>query len=185
MKILALIGSLRAASFSKKIAEAAAELAPEGTTVEIVDGRDLPLYDQDLDGDEKPPSVVRLHEQVNGADALLFISPEYNYGIPGTLKNLIDWASRPVYNSPLKGRPTMLIALSPSPAGGSRAHAQLGTVLAGTLTPVFVAPGFLIGRVHEQFDETGTLTNELTKIRLERTLADFLEWAARNPPPNA
>ena len=88
VRILALIGSLRAASFSKKIAEAAAELAPEGTTVEIVDGRDLPLYDQDLDGDEKPESVVRLHEQVNGADALLFISPEFNYGIPGTLKNV-------------------------------------------------------------------------------------------------
>ena len=185
MKILALIGSLRAASFSKMLAQAAAELAPEGTTLEIVDGRDLPLYDQDLDGEEKPAAVQTLHDQVSGADALLFISPEYNYGIPGTLKNLIDWASRPAYNSPLKDRPSMVIALSLAPAGGSRAHAQLGTVLAGTLTPVFVTPGFLVGGVHEQFDENGTLTNELTKVRLERTLAGFVEWAKKNPPPSA
>ena len=179
MKILALIGSLRAASFSKKLAVAAGDLAPEGTTVEIVDGRDLPLYDQDLDGEEKPPAVQTLLDQLNEADALLFITPEFNYGIPGTLKNLIDWASRPAYNSPLTGRPSMVIALSLAPAGGSRAHAQLGVVLAGTLTPVFVTPGFLVGGIHEQFDENGTLTNELTRIRLERTLAGFVEWAEK------
>ena len=179
MKILALIGSLRAASFSRKLALAAGELAPEGTTLEIVDGRDLPLYDQDLDGEEKPPAVQALLDQVSAADGLLFITPEYNYGVPGTLKNLIDWASRPAYNSPLKDRPAMVIALSLAPAGGSRAHAQLGTILAGTLTPVFVSPGFLVGGVHEHFDESGALTNELTRVRLERTLAGFVEWAEK------
>jgi chromate reductase len=179
LKILAVVGSLRAASFSRKLALAAGELAPEGTTVEIVDGRDLPLYDQDLDGEEKPAAVQTLLDQVSGADALLFITPEFNYGIPGTLKNLIDWASRPAFKSPLKDRPSMIIGLSPAPAGGSRAHAQLGVVLAGTLTPVFVTPGFLVGGVHEQFDESGALTNELTRVRLERTLAGFVDWAKK------
>ena len=73
----------------------------------------------------------------------------------------------------------MVIALSLAPAGGARAHSQLTTVLGGTLTPVFVTPGFLVGGIHEQFDENGALTNELTKVRLERTLAGFVEWAEK------
>ncbi|MEM9175317.1 MAG: NADPH-dependent FMN reductase [Myxococcota bacterium] len=183
MKILALIGSLRAASFSKKLAQAAAAAAPEGTTIEIVDGRELPLYDQDLDGEEKPAAVQALLDQVSAADGLLFVSPEFNYGIPGTLKNLIDWASRPAFNSPLKGRPSVIMTHSPAPGGGARAHSQLASVLGGTLTPLYVIPGFVVGGVHEQFDADGTLTNELTKTRLDRTLSGFVEWAEKNPVP--
>ena len=177
MKILIAVGSLRAASFSKKLALAAADLGPEGAEFEIVDGRDLPLYDQDLDGEEKPASVQTLVDQVSSADALVFIAPEFNYGIPGTLKNLIDWASRPAYNSPLKNKPSLVIALSVAPAGGARAHSQLSVVLGGTLTPVFVGPGFLVPAVHEKFDESGKLTDDLTGLRLSKTLEGFVAWA--------
>ena len=89
----------------------------------------------------------------------------------------IDWASRPAYNSPLKGKPSLVIALSVAPSGGARAHSQLGTVLAGTLTPVFVGPGFLVPAVHEKFDEHGALSDELTGLRLSRTLEEFVAWA--------
>ena len=179
MKILIAIGSLRAASFSRKLARAAAELAPDEIDTEIIDGRDLPLYDQDLDGDEKPEAVRTLLDQVVGSDAILFVSPEFNYGIPGTLKNLIDWASRPAYASPLKAKPAMVIAHSIAPSGGARAHDQLTSVLVGTLTPVFLAPSFLVPAVHEKFDESGALSDELTKIRLSAALPEFAAWAAK------
>lgn len=104
MKILIIVGSLRSASFTKKLAEAACALGPEGSEFEIIDGRNLPLYDQDLDGEEKPAAVQTMLDRVSTSDALVFVTPEFNYGIPGPLKNLIDWASRPAFNSPLKDR---------------------------------------------------------------------------------
>lgn len=178
MKLLIVIGSLRAASFSRKLALAAEGLGPDGMSFEIIDGRDLPLYDQDLDTDEKPPAVQALVEQITGADALFFVTPEFNYGIPGSLKNLIDWASRPAFRSPLKGKPALLAALSPAPTGGARAYTQLATVLAGTLTPTFLAPSFLVPTVHEKFDEAGALIDDQTKRRLARMLQEFGTWAA-------
>ena len=178
MRVLAVIGSLRKESFSRKLAVAAAALAPAAMELEIVDGRDLPLYDQDLDAEQKPVAVQTLLDRVAGADALLFVTPEYNYGIPGPLKNLIDWASRPAFQSPLKDKPTLLLALSPAPTGGARAYAQLATVLSGTLTPVFLAPSFLVPAVHEKFDAEGRLVDETTSRRLARALEGFAEWAA-------
>ena len=177
MKILVVIGSLRAAAFSRKLGEAIGALAPKGIEVETTDGRALPLYDQDLDGDEKPAAVRALLDQVAAANGIVFVTPEFNYGIPGPLKNLVDWASRPAYNSPLKGKPSLVIAHSIAPSGGARAHVQLTSVLAGTLTPVFVAPSFVVPQVHEKFDERGSLADALTKARLEATLAEFATWA--------
>jgi chromate reductase len=177
VKLLVVVGSLRAAAFSRKLAHAAVALAPEGVECELVDGRDLPLYDQDLDGDEKPEPVQRLVAQLNGAGGVVFVCPEFNYGIPGSLKNLVDWASRPAFRSPLKGKPTLVMGLSIAPTGGVRAHLQLSSVLAGTLTPVFVGPSFLVPAVHEKFDAEGALTDEQTRRRLARTLEQFTAWA--------
>ena len=177
MKVLVFVGSLRAAAFSRKLAQAVVGLAPDGAECEFADGRDLPLYDQDLDGEEKPASVQALLDQVTAAEALVFVTPEFNYGIPGPLKNAIDWASRPAYNSPLKGKPSWVIGLSLSPLGGVRAHDQLQTVLSGTLTPTLLGPSFLVPAVHEKFDGDGALTDELTKARIERTWPAFLEWS--------
>ncbi|MGH0031941.1 MAG: NADPH-dependent FMN reductase [Myxococcota bacterium] len=176
MKILVVVGSLRKAAFSRKLAQAAVELAPEGMELELDDGRALPLYDQDLDGDEKPAPVAALLEKVSGCDGIVFVCPEFNYGIPGTLKNWIDWASRPAYASPLKGKPSIVLSLSLAPSGGARAHLALCTVLSGTLTPVFVGPSFLVPAVHEKFDEQGALSDEVTKRRLGRTLGEFGAW---------
>lgn len=176
MKVLCWVGSLRSGSFGGRLAGAVAQAA-DGMTFETVDGRDLPHYDQDLDGDDKPAPVVRLLEQVTACDAMVFVTPEFNYGIPGPLKNAIDWASRPAYRSPLKGKPSLVIAYSIAPTGGLRAHQHLCDVLAGTLTPVHLGPTFIVPAVHEKLDDDGTLTDELTKVRLERTLGEFGAWA--------
>ena len=177
MNVLIVLGSLRKASFSRKLARAVCETAGDSLSFQTIDGRDLPLYDQDIDGEEKPAAVTRILDQISNADAMIFISPEFNYGIPGPLKNLIDWASRPAFRSPLKGKPSLVMTLSPAPSGGTRAHAQLSAVLFGTLTPLFLAPSFLVPAVHEKFDEDGALIDEITKVRLVRTLEEFESWA--------
>ncbi|MEM7413505.1 MAG: NADPH-dependent FMN reductase [Myxococcota bacterium] len=177
MNLLVIVGSLRAAGFSRKLADAVAAAAPEGAQIETTDGGTLPLYNQDLDGDDKPAPVQTLLEQVTTADGLVFVTPEFNYGIPGPVKNLIDWASRPAYNSPLKGKPSLVIAHSIAPSGGARAHAQLASVLVGTLTPVFLAPSFVVPQIHEKFDADGALTDDITRLRLQATLPEFAAWA--------
>ena len=177
MNVLVLLGSLRKDSFSRKLAAAAASLAPDGMAFHVTDCGEVPLYNQDLDGDEKPPAVEEWLGQVRAADALLCVTPEFNYGIPASLKNAIDWASRPAFRSPLKGLPALVFAHSPAPSGGTRAHSQLTAVLGGTLTPVFLAPSFLVSAVHEKFDAAGSLTDEATIRRMGRTLAEFRDWA--------
>ncbi len=182
MKILSIVGSMRKGSFSKKLATAAAKHAPEDFAFDQTDTRDVPLYDQELDVETKPAGVARLIEQIENSDALLFVLPEYNHGIPGPLKNAIDWASRPAFRSPLPDKPSLVIACSMSPAGGALAHDHLLTVLHGTLTPVFLMPSFLVPSVHEEFDDEGMLKDELTTMRLVRTLADFGDWAKSLDP---
>lgn len=180
MKMLSIIGSLRKDSFSKKLAAAAEALAPEGFRFDQTDTRDVPLYNQDFDGESKPAGVTQLLAQIDASDGLLFVLPEYNYGIPGTLKNAIDWASRPAFRSPLKGKPSLIVACSMAPTGGARVYNQLATVLGGTLTPVYLMPSFLVPAVHEKFDASGALIDETTEARLKRTLQDFGTWAAAN-----
>ena len=110
VKVLALVGSLRAASINRQLAELAAETAPDGVTVTVFDGLgDLPFYNEDIDNDDVPASVVALREAAADADAALVVTPEYNGSIPGVLKNAIDWLSRPFGNGALKGKPTAVI----------------------------------------------------------------------------
>jgi chromate reductase len=178
LKILSIIGSLRKESFSRKIALAAESHAPDGILFERTNASQVALYDEDLDTEDKPAGVRDFLEAIESADALLFVLPEYNYGIPGPLKNAIDWASRPAFRSPLRGKPSLIIACSMAPTGGARAYAQLSTVLGGTLTPVYLMPSFLIPTVHEKFDASGALIDETTRSRLTRTLDDFCTFAA-------
>ena len=110
VKVLALVGSLRAASINRQLAELAAETAPDGVTVTVFEGLgDLPFYNEDIDNDDVPASVVALREAAAEADAALVVTPEYNGSIPGVLKNAIDWLSRPFGNGALKGKPTAVV----------------------------------------------------------------------------
>ena len=123
VKVLALVGSLRAASINRQLAELAAETAPNGVTVTVFEGLgDLPFYNEDIDNAEVPAPVVALREAAAEADAALVVTPEYNGSIPGVLKNAIDWLSRPFGNGALKDKPMAVVGGSFGRYGGVWAH---------------------------------------------------------------
>ncbi|HMS72676.1 MAG TPA: NADPH-dependent FMN reductase, partial [Baekduia sp.] len=126
INILTLVGSLRAESTNRKLAELAAEVAPDGVTVEIYDGlRDIPFYDEDIDGPDAPAAATALREALERSDALLFVSPLYNGGVPSHIKNGLDWLSRPQGNEHITGLPVAAIGTSWGEHGGSFGHEQL------------------------------------------------------------
>ena len=129
LKILAIPGSLRRASFNRALARAAAELAPAGATVEIADLRDLPVYDEDVNAAGPPAAVVELKRRIAEADAVFIATPEYNYGVPGVLKNAIDWTSRGP-NQPWKGKPVAIAGASNGGFGTARSQLALRPILA-------------------------------------------------------
>ncbi len=181
MKLLGIAGSLRAASWHQRLLTEAAAMLPGGVTLERQPIDMLPHYNADLDGENPPAAVVALREAISAADALLFMTPEYNYSIPGVLKNAIDWASRPAYKSPLAGKPAGVITSSPGAIGGARAQAHLKLVLAGTLTPVYPAPELALSSVATLFDDEGRLADADTRKRLQRYLDGFVAWAGSRP----
>ncbi len=123
IKVLALVGSLRAGSVNRQLAELAADNAPDGVTVTVYDGLgDLPFYNEDLDTADAPAAVVAVRDAAAGADALLVFTPEYNASIPGVLKNAIDWLSRPYGAGALIGKPLAVVGSSVGQYGGVWAH---------------------------------------------------------------
>lgn len=122
-RVLVLVGSLRADSHNRKIAEAIRDQAPAGVTVDIAEGLgELPFYNEDIDGEQAPQAVVRLREQVAAADRLLVITPEYNGTMPAVLNNAIDWASRPFGEGAIKDKPLAVVGTAVGQYGGQWAH---------------------------------------------------------------
>src|ERR1044072_3159749 len=125
VNVLALVGSLRAASINRQLAELAAETAPHGVKVTVFDGLgELPFYNEDIDNEDAPATVVALRKAAAEADAALVVTPEYNGSIPGVLKNAIDWLSRPFGNSALKGKPLAVIGSALGQYGGGGGGAE-------------------------------------------------------------
>ncbi|MCA9691146.1 MAG: NAD(P)H-dependent oxidoreductase [Myxococcales bacterium] len=179
LKILGLSGSLRRASFNTALVRAAAELAPAGVTIELGSFDLVPHYNGDLDTDALRPAAAEAFKQaIAAADAVLIATPEYNYGVPGALKNAIDWASRPAYRSPFAGKPVALLSASMSVAGGARGQGQLKQVLLGMASQVFAYPEFLVPQAQTKF-EHGRLTDAATREHLERLLAAFAAWVRK------
>lgn len=177
MNILGISGSLRKNAYNTQLLQVAAGLLPESSHLEIIGIGDICLYNEDLDGEIKPESVSRFLSAIRSADALLFATPEYNHSIPGGLKNAIDWASRPAFESVLKSKPCGIISAAMSPIGGARAQADLKNILDSTLSPVFPSVEYLLGLAHEKFDDMGHLTDETALRRLRRYLVGFINWA--------
>lgn len=176
MKILAISGSLRKDSYNTRLLELARTLLADKCDMHIYLCGELPFYNQDADGSEKPEKVSELLELISNADGLLFATPEYNYSVPGVLKNAIDWASRPAFRSVLKNRPTGILSASMSGFGGLRAQMHLKQILGGTLTPVYPAPDFVIPLAHEAFSADRNETDPALANRLSNYLNGFLEW---------
>lgn len=169
-RLLGISGSLRRGSHSTAVLETlAAEIAASAETV-VADIGSLPHYDQDLDGASAPEPVVRLRRQIEEADGLVVVSSEFNYGIPGVLKNALDWASRPAFASPLKDKPVLIVTSSPAFTGGVRAQQQLRETFAATLSRPVPGPEVVIGQVHTKIAD-GRL--------VDRPTLDFVATACR------
>jgi chromate reductase len=178
LKVVGIAGSLRTGSFNMSLLRAARELQPEGMEITIYDGLGaIPPYNQDLDTNEtRPAQVTALKNMIAAADALLIVTPEYNYNVPGVLKNAIDWASRPPAETPLRNKPAAIMGASGGLSGTARAQLALRQSFVFTQTYAVLQPEVLVQKAAEKFDAQGKLTNETT-IRLVRQLLDkLIDW---------
>jgi chromate reductase, NAD(P)H dehydrogenase (quinone) len=170
--LLGISGSLRRGSNCTAVLRALDPLLAGRATLDVMTLNEIPPYDADLDGAAPPESVRLLKEAIAATDGLVFCSPEYNYGIPGVLKNAIDWASRPGFRSPLKGKLALIITASPGLFGGARAQAQIRDALAATLARPLALPHLAIPAVDKKLAE-GRIVDETTQ-QLLRTGLDAL-----------
>jgi chromate reductase len=169
------VGSLRKESFTRKIAKALQELAPDGMNLSFVEIGHLPLYNQDDDA-TPPESFVTFRKTVAAADAVLFVTPEYNRSVPGVLKNAIDVASRPYGHSAWNGKPGAIVSVSPGAIGAFGANHHLRQSLVFLNVPTMQQPEAYIGNVTHLLDENGKLTNEGTRDFLAKFMASFAAW---------
>ena len=180
MKILAFSGSLRAESYNTALVRAARELAPAGVEIELYEGlARIPHYDQDLDrpGTAPPPAVASLRERIEDADALLFVTPEYNGSVPGVLKNAIDWASARHRGSVLANKTAAVAGVTTGQYGAIWAQQDLRKILG--IAGSRIIPGELpVSRAEAVFDAGGRLVDELVAERLRRHLAALVAEAA-------
>ena len=164
VRILALVGSFRSGSFNQALIRAARELAPEHVRIDDFDLRTVPFYDGDLEAAGEPEEVAALKGAINGADALLLATPEYNGSVPAVLKNALDWASRRRPDSPLRGKPAAVMGASPSPGGTRRAQAHLGEVLERVGVGVVDGPSLHLARAFEHVSDGRLVSEEAREV---------------------
>jgi chromate reductase len=179
--VVGFAGSLRRASLNRALLRAAAELASDRLTVDIHELSDIPLYNQDVEDAGSPAAVASLRDAIRGADGLLIAAPEYNHGVPGVLKNTIDWLSRPPRGSVLNSKPVGIIGASPGMTGTARSQSQLRQAFVFTNSYAMPQPEVLVGRAHEKFDAEGRLTDESTRKFLGLFIDQFVAWIGRFP----
>ncbi|HYE30438.1 MAG TPA: NAD(P)H-dependent oxidoreductase [Methylomirabilota bacterium] len=172
IKILGISGSLRHGSYNTALLKAAQESLPPGVTLDIFDLNGLPVFSEDLEANV-PPQVNDLKKRIRAADAILFATPEYNYSIPGSLKNAIDWASRPYGDSAWMGKPAAIMGASVGRFGTARAQYHLRQVFVYLDMHVVNQPEVMVGNASESFDQSGRLTHD-TSRKLIRQLVEAL-----------
>jgi chromate reductase len=179
IRVLGLSGSLRRGSYNTAALRAAQELAPPGITIEFFEGlRDIPPYDDDQRQAGYPPVVEGLRTRIRAADALLIATPEYNYSVPGVLKNAIDWASRPP-DQPFDGKPIAIMGASPGLLGTARAQYHLRQSFVFLNGMLLNRPEVMIGQAGTRFDADGRLTDAKTREFLQGLLVALRDWTLR------
>jgi chromate reductase len=181
VKTLGISGSLRKASFNTAALRAALELVPDGMTLEIADIAEIPLYNEDVKAQGFPPTAQRLREKIAASDALLIATPEYNYSIPGVLKNAIDWVSRPP-DPPVIGKPVALMGASPGLWGTTRAQYHLRQCFVFLNMFPVNKPEVLIPQAGNKFDGEGKLTDQATRDLIAQLLVALRDWTRRLNP---
>jgi chromate reductase len=179
LKILGFAGSLRRGSYNRSLLRAAVERAPEGVEIEAFDLAGIPLYNADVEAEGDPEPVARFKQAIRGADGVLMVTPEYNHGVPGVMKNAVDWGSRPPADAALDAKPVGLIGASPGITGSARGQSQLRQAFEFTNSYCMPQPELLVFRAHEKFDSEGRLTDEATGRFLARYLTAFAAWTRR------
>lgn len=179
IRILGVAGSLRRGSLNRALLRAAQGLAPEGMAIEAFDLADVPLYNGDVEAAGDPPGVAAFKAAIRAADGVLFVCPEYNHGVPGVMKNAVDWASRPPQDAALNGKPVGIIGASPGMTGSARGQSQLRQAFEFTNSFCLPQPELLVARAHEKFGPDGELTDETTGKYLARYLAALQTWVQR------
>ena len=173
--VAVIVGSLRKGSFSRKLALALAELAAPSLRLNIVEIRDLGFYDQDLD--DKPPAVwVEFRKRIKAADAVLFVTPEYNRSVPGVLKNAIDVGSRPYGHSAWDAKPTAVVSVTPGALGAFGANHHLRQSLVFLNMPTLQQPEAYLSGASKFFDDAGKLTSDSTRQFLQQFIQTFATW---------
>ncbi|HEY0686823.1 MAG TPA: NAD(P)H-dependent oxidoreductase [Steroidobacter sp.] len=174
-----IVGSLRKGAYTRLLSQAVVELAPQSFKLTEIGIGEMPLYNQDLETATPPTQWVTFRNQVKSADAIIFITPEYNRGLPGALKNAIDVGSRPMKESVWKGKPAMIMSLTPGKLGAMAAHQQLRLGLSVIGVPVMPLPELYLAGAGDLFDGSGKLVNEDTRKHLASALNDFDTWIGR------
>jgi chromate reductase len=189
VKILGIAGSLRRESYNRSALRAAIDLMPEGARIETFELDEIPVFNQDVEYDPHP-SVTQFKRRIRESDAVLIVTPEYNYSIPGVLKNAMDWASRPYGDNSWDGKPVAVMGASVGIFGTARAQYHLRQTFVNLNILTVNQPEVMIGSAHERFDEQGNLKDETTKklirellqnlVNLSRTIKNSYRAAAEN-----
>ncbi|MDB5190290.1 MAG: hypothetical protein JWN49_616 [Parcubacteria group bacterium] len=174
-KLLAISGSLREKSYNTMLAHAFKDLAPDGVEVTVADISNLPLFNQDLEA-EFPKEATALKEQVEAADGIIVVTPEYNRGVPGVLKNAIDWTSRPYSHGAWKGKPVFVAGASMGHVGTALAQAEVRQSMLFMGAHVMGQPEFYLGSAQNVFSSEGELTDDVTKEHVTGAIAALTEF---------
>ncbi|HEX5708172.1 MAG TPA: NAD(P)H-dependent oxidoreductase [Pyrinomonadaceae bacterium] len=178
VRILGIAGSLRRQSYNRGALRAAVELVPDGAEIDIFELDGIPGFNQD-DEQQPPDKVTEMKRRIREADAILFVTPEYNYSIPGVLKNAIDWASRPYGDSAWSGKPAAIMGASIGVIGTARAQYHLRQMMVFLNMFPVNQPEVMIGNASERFDAEGNLTDEKTREFITQLLQNLVDWTRR------
>ena len=177
-RILGIAGSLRRNSYNRAALRAAQQLVPEDATLDVIEIDGIPGFSED-DERHPPAKVAELKKRIREADSVLIVTPEYNYSIPGVLKNAIDWASRPYGDSAWTGKPVAVMGASLGQLGTARAQYHLRQVFVFLNMYPLNQPEIMIGNAPAHFDTQGNLTNETTKDLIRQLLRNLVRWTRR------
>jgi chromate reductase len=177
--LLGICGSLRKGSLNRALLEAVREMLPAHARMSIFENLDLPIFNNDL---EDPPRVVQLKTAIASVDGVVFGVPEYNYSIPGGLKNALDWVSRPPQSSPMRRKPIGMVGAATGMSGTIRAQIHLRQMLLFSDSPCLSQPEVLIPRAQERFDAHGRLTDPSTRVLLEKFGAAMVAFVEHHRP---